>query len=183
MSAITLWSFQENFYLVNQGDIQNATLFRPVIERALKNREEFSFEERLIDLLSRENIFSLKDRDSVIKSISYFIENCLDNEDNLIDKSIRNKSEKLFKELINKVNDINEKTSKYFVINADSRREHVRNWVERWSDNVFTPNGLGRFNRGGYILLDITKLENRVTDFVKIEGEEIGLIPNNQFKE
>lgn len=183
MSAITLWSFQENFYLVNQGDIQNATLFRPVIEKELEDNKELTFEEQLIDLLSREKIFYLKDRDLVIESINYFIDNNLKDEDSKLDKSTRNKSETLFKELIDKLNDINEKTSKYFVINADSRREHVRNWVERWSDNVFTPNGLGRFNRGGYILLDITKLENRFTDFVKIKGEEIELIPNNEFED
>lgn len=178
MSAITVWAFQNNFYLVNKGDIQNATLFRPVVEEVLKNKVEKKLEDRIIDLLSREKIFEIKDRESVIKSIEYFITEIESNE---LKKDIKNKSIKFYNELIDKLNEINEKTSKYFVINADSRKEHVRNWVERWDENVFTPNGLGRFNRGGYVLLDITKLENRVTDFVKIEGEEIRLIPNNEF--
>lgn len=177
MSAITVWAFQDNFYLVNKGDIQNATLFRPVVEEVLKNKVEKKLEDRIIDLLSREKIFEIKDRESVIKSIEYFITEIKSSE---LKKDIKNKSIKFYNELIDKLNEINEKTSKYFVINADSRKEHVRNWVERWSDNVFTPNGLGRFNKGGYILLDISKLENKVTDFVKIEGEEIRLIPNNQ---
>ena len=181
MSAITLWTFQNDFYLINQGDMQNATLFRPVIEELLREKEEIKFEENILDFLSREKIFNIKDKDLVIESIEYLIEKLTFEDDRILTKDIRFNSKRMFSKIIEKLNEIDEEQSKYFVINADSRREHVRNWVERWSDKVWTNNGLGRLTKGGYILLDITKLEDRVTDFVEIEGEEIRLIPNNKF--
>ena len=176
MSAITLWVYQNNFYLVNKEDFQNATLFRPIIDRELDN-QELSFQDKLMDLLSKENIFSINDCKLVSNAIDSFIENRLKK-----NKAMKSEVIDLFKSMKDSIAKLeNDKNSKYFVINADSRREHVRNWVEKWDDNVLTPNGLGRYNKGGYILLDITKLENRVTDFVKIEGDEIKLIPNNKF--
>lgn len=177
MSAVTLWTYQKNFYLINKEDFQNATLFKPVIEKELDN-QELSFQDKLIDLLSKEKIFSIKDCKLVVNAIDSFIENRLKK-----NKSIKSEVIDLFKYMKESIAKLeNDNNSKYFVVNADSRREHVRSWVERWDDSVLTPNGLGRYNKGGYILLDITKLENRVTDFIKIIGEEIELIPNNEFR-
>lgn len=208
MSTSTLYLLKDNFCHYHRKDFQNATLFKPMIKLALEEQykerlkgmsletffrmkdEDIVSEDRFIWWLADEKIFAIKDIKLVRDSIELFNTVRLSKSGLITDGKLLDKTMEFFNEIIQEFNSIIEedytvKHMKYFLFNADSRKNHVFEWFEEFDKDKEVPSGVGRMNKGTYVTRDITKLNFHVTDFIKLIKTEKSydwkLIGNEEF--
>ena len=207
MSTSTLYLLNKNLWHFHHKEFQNATLFKPIIKLALeeeykeklkagtdletlfnkKNDSSVVKEDRILWWLTNEKIFEIKDMKLVRDSIEYFLACRLLKPGLIMDGKLLDKAIEFYNDIIQEFDSIIEgdnisKSMKYFIFNADSRKDHISEWFTVFDKDVEVPSGVGRMNKGAYVTRDISKLDYHVTDFVKILSDnDWELIGNEEF--
>ena len=190
-------------------DFQNDTRFFPIIKNHLADKP-LDFQEELVRLLGDGKIFFVKDKKPVIAAINNFIEKYLIPEyeravaePDSIDPSefqrilgVRVRKHDDHKKMhhsqeMPSAADVKTAIIERFkdvrkcIAEVDADCFSVRKSYDDASDEsaIWHAKTISRYSDGFYSREDITLMYAHVTDFVVIDGEQIKLIPNNEFRE